>query len=182
MEELERLPHPTKVERICRLSRWTAYFFRGTCREFLYIFNFFAQAVIVTQILQQGCGSLHFFNQDITTGRRQAYRLSRSISAFIILHYPCKLMPSLDMSNLLQKRHKLHKVVCFKKRLFFGRRKCPNFNDLSSATLQYTIFADQMVPQFHGIQDSGRCQEYADWACILALHHVELSLLVVVCT
>lgn len=41
-------------------------------------------------------------------------RLSRNISAFIILHYPCKLMPSLDMSNLLQRRHKLHKVVCLK--------------------------------------------------------------------
>ena len=96
-----------KAQRTCRLGPLTTTSMEALGESrFFFWGGFFANAVIVTQILQQRCGSLHFCIK-MSQRRRQVYRSSRNMSAFSILLYPCKVMPSFDMC-CAAKRHKLH--------------------------------------------------------------------------
>ena len=57
-----------KAQRTCRLGPLTTTSMEALGESVFFFFGggFFANAVIVTQILQQRCGSLHFCNQDVT--------------------------------------------------------------------------------------------------------------------
>ena len=56
-----------KAQRTCRLGPLTTTSMEALGESrFFFLGGFFANAVIVTQILQQRCGSLHFCNQDVT--------------------------------------------------------------------------------------------------------------------